>query len=223
MANENVPAAGTTATAKDAPAGAATTPAAPVTKPAEGTILTAPPVDAKAGDKTTDKKADAAKAPTAYELKLPEGSLLDESAVERTVSYAKERGLTNEQAQAILEREHGAVASYVEAQTKALQTKATAWVAEIKADKEIGGEKFNENVELAKRVIQKHAPENLKKVLNETGLGNHPDLVRMLVSIAKGGAEDKMVIPGAQPAGKPKSTAEILFPPEKLEVAVVTE
>src|SRR3990172_2365452 len=43
--------------------------------------------------------------PEKYEIKLPEGSLLDASEIERTVTLAKEQGLSNKTAQALLDHQ----------------------------------------------------------------------------------------------------------------------
>lgn len=136
--------------------------------------------------------------PERYDLKLPEGSPLDKAHVETTAAFAKERGLSNEQAQAILDREHQAVASHLEG-VKAMQQQ---WAEDSKNDKEIGGEGFSKNVELAKRVVDKYGSESFRKALSESGLGNHPELVRFITRIGKAFGNDHFVQAGAKPSGK---------------------
>jgi len=144
------------------------------------------------------------------ELKLPEGSLLEAGAVERVKTLAKERGLSQEQAQELLDREHQVLASYAEGQKATLTKTMNAWVEELKGDKEVGGEKFKESSELAKRVIRRFGTEAFLKDLNESGFGNHPELVRTFVRIGKAMSADSWVTPGAMPAPK-KSLAEALY------------
>lgn len=148
--------------------------------------------------------------PEKYDLKLPDGTTLDQSAIERVASYAKEKGLSQEMAQAVLEREHLAVDSYA----KALDSQFTAVKEEWKQsgfkDKEIGGEAYKENAELAKRVVTKFASEEFAKILDESGYGNHPELIRTFLRIGKAMAEDKLVMPGAQAGGK-KSAEELFY------------
>jgi hypothetical protein len=148
--------------------------------------------------------------PEKYDLKLPEGSSLDASYVEKVASYAKEQKLSNEQAQAVLERENTAVATYVESQKDQLKKQTETWVESLRGDKELGGEAFKENVELAKRVVHRFGSEEFRKTLSETGLGNHPELVRVFARIGKEMAEDKLVHPGSQSGGK-KSLESIFY------------
>lgn len=143
----------------------------------------------------TEKKpeVEAKIVPEKYDLKLPEGSLLDAKAIETISSYAKEKGLSNDEAQALINRDSSLVAEYKQSQESAFKQVAETWVSQVQEDKEIGGASFKENAELAKRVIKKFATDDFSKVLDNTGLGNHPELVRVFVRIGKQMGEDKFV------------------------------
>lgn len=149
----------------------------------------------QANPETTEKKpeVEAKIVPEKYDLKLPEGSLLDAKAIETISSYAKEKGLSNDEAQALINRDSSLVAEYKNSQETAFKQVAETWVSQVKEDKEIGGASFKENAELAKRVIKKFATDDFSKVLDNTGLGNHPELVRVFVRIGKQMGEDKFV------------------------------
>lgn len=174
--------------------------------PATETPAKEPAPDAPASEPTKEpaKEPEKAKpvAPEKYDLKLPSGSLLEKSAVERIASYAKERGLSQEDAQSLLERESQAVSGFAEAQRAELEGKVESWKQEVEDDKEIGGAAFKQNVELAHRVLARYGSPSLRQALNETGLGNHPELVRVFVRIGKAMADDQLVMPGTQSAGK---------------------
>ena len=174
-------------------------------KSADGTtVVTGGAAAAAAAGKTE------AGAPEKYELKLPEGStFLDAKALERTAAFAREQGLTNDEAQALLEREHEVVKTYAESQQAMATQSVQKWAEEAKADKEIGGEAFVKNAELAKRVVERYGTEAFKKALSDTGLGNHPELVRVFVRIAKSMSEDQLVLP--KTAGGTKRTPEEVF------------
>lgn len=145
-----------------------------------------------------------------FELKLPEGSLLKPEAVERMTARAKELKLTPEQAQAELERESELVKTFVEGEKGKLAEQVKEWVAESSKDPEIGGEAFAKNAEYAKRVVNRFGTDAFKKALNETGLGNHPELVRVFVRIGRAMTEDQLVLPSGQSTA-PKSPAEVLY------------
>ena len=153
------------------------------------------------------KKVDA----NALTLKLPENSLLKPEHVEKITSYAKEKGLTQEQAQTILERESNAVAEFDTAQKSQISQIKEGWVTEAKADKEIGGEAFSMNLELAKRVVDTHFTPAFKKALDETGLGNNPELIRGLVRIGKAMHPREFVSGAPASATSQKKSMEDVF------------
>jgi hypothetical protein len=146
-----------------------------------------------------------------FELKLPEGSLLDASAIERTVAFAKEQGLSPKAAQAMLDRESNLLSSNAERQRTEWDKATNGWMDASKSDKEFGGEAFPKNAELAKRVITRFGTPELMKGLTETGFGNHPELVRLMVRIGKEMDDDQLVMPGSQAAAAPKDIADVFY------------
>ena len=145
-----------------------------------------------------------------YELKLPEGSLLRPEHVEKIALIAKERGLSNENAQLLVEREHQARTEFLNELRAQDEQAKTAWISEVKADKEIGGDNFNRSVETAKRALDRFGSPEFKAMLDDTGYGNHPEVVRIFARIASSMSEDQLVIPGSQ-AGGSKSIEEIFY------------
>lgn len=198
------------------PAPAAT---APTNAATPSTVVTEPqkpaPAPANGAPVVVHPETPAASAPPkvepAFDLKLPEGSHLDPGAVERIVSFAKEQGLSKEQAQGLLNREDAAVAAYVTGEKEGYVKEQKAWMDSLKADKEIGGVAFDESVALAKRAVDTFGTDAFKKALNETGLGNHPELVRVFARIGRNMADDKIVRPGSVPAAK-KSPEQVFYP-----------
>ena len=190
----------------------------PVQTPPNPASVETPKVEAAKVPETPAAKPDApaakAAVPEKYELKLPENSTLNAASVEKIASFAKERGLSQDQAQALLEREHSAVKENADKQQESLKTAQNAWLEQAQKDTEIGGDKFKENAELSKRVVERFGSDALKKALNETGLGNHPELVRMIVRIGKAMSEDQLVLPGAG-AGEKKNMADTFYGPSK--------
>jgi len=132
--------------------------------------------------------------------------------VEKTVAFAKKQGLSQDQAQATLDRESSVLSSFVDEQVDKQVALSTQWAEDVKNDKDIGGDAFEKNAELAKRVVNQFGTEELKKDLNSTGYGNYPGLVRMLVKVGQAMSEDQLV---RGTLGTPKrklSPAELLYP-----------
>lgn len=166
-----------------------------------------------AGDDKS-KTADADKVPEdgKYELTMPEGVEVDAELLAAVSPRFKELGLTRAQAQALtddfikVQQERG------EGQVKAWGERVQKWADDAKADKEIGGDKWDTSVNDAKRAIAKLGTPELKTYLEASGGGNHPEVIRIL---AKAGAllkEDSPPTDGGQGSGKPAETAHLLFP-----------
>lgn len=158
--------------------------------------------------KAADKKAD-----EELSLELPEGSHIKQSRLDEIVAESREQGLSKEQAQAKVDQENKAISEYLSTEKSALEARSQAWVEDVKADQEIGGEKFVASVEHAKRVLDKYASDDLKGLLNQTGLGNHPEVVRLFARVGKEMASDSFVAApaGTVPAKAAKGVAEVLY------------
>jgi hypothetical protein len=148
--------------------------------------------------------------PEVYDLKLPDGSQLNTSRLEQIAGLAKSKGLSQDQAQAMVNSESEALGAYVKGQLDQFEQMKSKWVDDAKADPEIGGEKFKENIELAHRVLKKFGTQTFSEELERTGFGNHPELVRVFAKIGKQMADDQLVIARAQ-GGEQKSAAELLY------------
>ncbi len=148
-------------------------------------------------------------APEKYELKLPENSFLDASHMDEISSYAKEKGLSNEQAQALLDARNQSVAEVVERQSN-------QWLKETQADKEIGGDNLKQSVEHAKRAINRFGSDAFKSVLNKYGYGNHPEVVRAWAAVGRAMADGTLVVAGNQTTQKKeKSIGDVFYPDTK--------
>lgn len=148
--------------------------------------------------------------PVKYELKLPADALVDKSDLERIEADAKARGLSAEEAQSILDRENSALASFVEKQKKQTEGIVTGWKKAVEADKEIGGANFPKNAEIAKRAVDRFGSQEFKQALEESGLGNHPELVRVFYKIGKAMENDEFLSGQPNSIGK-KSPSELLY------------
>lgn len=207
----------------------AAAPAAPVTPPASqpapaAAAVPSPKAEEKAPaqaevvppkpEQKVEEKAPEVKPPVVpekYDLKLPEGSLLHASHVEKIATDAKALGLSQEQAQAQLNRESQLKADFQADLLQQHNAQADAWAAAAKADPEIGGVNHNRVVELSKRFISDHASPAFKKMLDDSRYGDHPEMLRMIWRATKNTDEDQMVNPGAQTRPVERSTKDVLY------------
>jgi hypothetical protein len=96
-------------------------------------------------------------------------------------------------------------------QAEAFQQTQKEWRESVVNDKELGGAALAENLSYAAKVLDTFAPD-LRAVLDETGLGNHPAFVRAFVKIGKAISEDRLVGGAQQSPGAAQDPAATLFP-----------
>jgi hypothetical protein len=160
---------------------------------------------------STDAKAAEEKGkegpPEKYEFTAPEGITLDPAALEAFEPLAKELGLSQEAAQKVVNFE----AARMKAQAEAWSKQQSDWIAEVKADKEIGGQNFATALRQANTALNKFGGEPLVAALQQLGIANHPELVRAFARVGKDMGEDTVHQPGSSPGG-PRDLAKILYP-----------
>lgn len=181
---------------------------------AQATTSTQDAAKSEAGTEQSESKSAAGEQPAVpekYDLKLPEGSLLQAKAIEEVAALAKEQKLSNEEAQALIEQRHKAVADYDADQQKLMTETVDGWAKQVSEDSEIGGQAHRQNVELAHRVAKRFGSSEFSKVLNESGLGNHPEFVRTFLRIGKAMSEDQLVITDSDLSAADESPASVLY------------
>lgn len=207
----------TTAAAAPASAAESSQTAAPVTTNAQTAPTTTlgaqptPPAQATEGQKSEQQPAvQKPVVPEKYDLKLPDGSALDAAHLDSLSTYAKELGLSQEQAQKFVERDAALVGSIRERDQAKWNDMVKNWGEQSKQDPEIGGEKFTVNAQAAQRALDKFGTPALRKMLNDTGAGNHPELVRVFARIGQAIADDKIVT-GSNGGKLPRDPALVLY------------
>lgn len=162
----------------------------------------------EAAAKAAEEAAKAAGAPEKYEpFTPPEGTTLDAAVMTEFETAARELNLPQDAAQKLIDKMAPVMAKQ---QTAQLEQLRTDWAAASTSDKEFGGDKLTENLGFARKAMDTFGTPELKTMLNETGLGNHPDVVRFMVRAGKAISEDKIVTGGA-PASANRSAAEVLY------------
>lgn len=126
---------------------------------------------------------------------LPEGMEYAEERAQAFGGLAKELGLTQEQAQRLVNFEVQEIQAAVQGQRDSHDRRASEWTNAAKADREFGGERLEENLGIARAALDALASSELRDYLEKEGLGNHPELIRFCWKVGKLLGEDK--VPGA--------------------------
>ena len=162
------------------------------------TLLSNEPNETEGKTQTGEDAKPKAEVPQKYEFKAPEGFELDTELVDQFSPLAKELGLSNEQAQKLVDMYGSRIASIQKGQVEAWHNQITGWATEVKADPEIGGKQLDQTIKAAKIALNKYGSDGLKAMMdppseknpNGLGLGNHPEVIRILARIGRSMAED---------------------------------
>ncbi len=139
-----------------------------------------------------------------------EGKALDAELADDIKATAKELGLTQSQAQKLADLALKRTESAQSQQAEMLAQARDEWAGQAKADKEFGGDAIEANLATARKALDTFGTPELKALLNESGLGNHPEVIRFFYRSGKAISEDRVIRGGA--AGQPTDPAKRLFP-----------
>lgn len=126
--------------------------------------------------------------------------VLDPEVLTAFGEVAKDLDLPQDDAQKVLDK----VAPVIQArQAKALEQVRAEWASDSQSDKEFGGEALSANLDVAKTALDTFGTDAFKSLLQETGFGNHPEIIRFMYRAGKAISEDNYVgnSEGANPRG----------------------
>lgn len=185
--------------------GGAETPTTPTTPAA----TEAAPVETKP---TETKPVEAAKpvtaAPVDFDPKLPEGFKADDAALGEFKALVKAEGIKGEAAQKVIDLYAKLQTTASKQADDALTATQKEWADKLKADKEFGGAKWDASLQMARKAMVKFGSPALREYLEHTGLGNHPELFRFVLSIGRAMSED--TVSGAAGKGASDNSEEAL-------------
>ena len=149
------------------------------------------------GAKASAEQAKTEGAPEAYEFKTPEGVTIDESVIGSFSEVAKELNLPQDKAQLVLDKMAPVIAARQGAQFEAIKAQ---WAEAAKTDEEFGGDKLDESLATAKKALDAFGTPELRTLLNSSGFGNNPEVIRFMARAGKAISEDRFVGGRASPA-----------------------
>ena len=134
-----------------------------------------------------EPKPEPAGAPESYtDFSVPEGHTLDAAAVGAATPIFRELGLSQDQAQRLVNFYSEQIGKINSENEGFMETMRTQWREELKADKEIGGKLDQVKVEIG-RALDRLPPavrDNFKAAMDMTGAGDHPAVIKAIHSFA---------------------------------------
>jgi len=171
-----------------------------------------------------------------YVLDIPEGYEVNQEGMTSFKQFATEElGLSPENAQKMLNRHLTAVDTSMGRTQEQQEAMHQAWAKESMNDKEFGGSMLQENLIAAKRTMNSFSSPatdadgkpvlhiegamkgqqmtEVEVLLNQTGMGNHPAMIRVFYRAAQVLSNDTNFVKGdMKPVEKKKTAAETMYP-----------
>lgn len=140
---------------------------------------------------------------------LPEGIEIDQDLFSSVKEIAAKHNLPKEAVQELVDGYSKRITDADNTLKDQWSEIEQGWIKSAKTDKEIGGEKFEANLSKAKKAIDTFGTPALKEALDQTRLGNHPELIRMMVKIGEKISEGGSFVKGN--SAPQMSASDILF------------
>ena len=176
-------------------------------------------VDDGAADKPDGDKAEAEKViPEAYELTPPEGMTLDADTLALATPVFKDLGLSNDQAQSLIPVAGEFAKKIADGMNTQILAGITAqrkeWFDTSKADPEIGGANWDKTLSTASMALDKLGATKgspFRTLLDDSGLGNHPEMIRMMKRVGEAIGEDASFARSDTTGSAKKTDAELFY------------
>jgi len=144
-----------------------------------------------------------------YTLTLPDDLPVDDALLGALTPAMKKAGITGKQANVLAE----AFASQKKAEYEAFGKTVADWAKQAEADKEIGGANWDTTKASAIKVVERFGTPALREYLNQTGAGNHPEMIRLMAKVGAVISEDN---PTGNSQGKvTRDAVSVLYPDDQ--------
>ena len=169
--------------------------------------------EAKAAEEDGEKK-EREGAPEEYaDFTTPEGfEELDKERLDKFLPIVKKMDISQADTQTLIDHFAKEQTALIEDQVKVWEDTKAGWLKSSKEDKEFGGNDFDENVGKANKAIDAFGSDSLREALTQSGMGSHPEVIRVFVRIGDAISEGTIITDGLGSATQDKTAGEIMYP-----------
>lgn len=207
--------------------GASSGGATPSGEATEGTTNTDPSSDGDAGEGDTGTEAggDAGEGEgdsgdngdakngelgTYADFEAPEGMTINQEMIDAFTPEFQKLKLSQEQAQGLVDIQAQQVQAQQQAQVDEFSQQLSDWQNQSQNDEEFGGDKFDESIAVAHEALEAFGTPELKNLMDDYGVGNHPEMIRFMVRVGQAIKEDSPG--GGKRVETSKDRTSILYP-----------
>ncbi len=135
---------------------------------------------------------------------------MDNAQLEVFLPLAKDLDLTQEQAQKLVSLDAAQKVAAAQAQQQATDDMLDGWRDETKADETLGGANLPQTLAHVNTFLNKFGTPELRQLLDDTGVGNNIQAIRLFAAAGKAMGEDGVVGRGVNSPAQ-KTTAQLLY------------
>ncbi len=151
--------------------------------------------------------------PEHYVLEFSDQTLVDQELVQDFKNFAAQNNMSLENAKQMGKFYESYMQKQNSQQSQKYSEQQTALEQQCLNDPEFGGAKLHENLRYAKAALTMFDNGELGKILNSSGFGSHPEIIRFMYRVGKALAEKDLV--QGQSTGREPSAAELFYPSMK--------
>ena len=151
---------------------------------------------------------------TYADFTMPEGMPVDTALLEAAAPVFKDLGLSQEQAQKLVDFQASRVQAGLANDVDAFEQMIGGWKTDARNDSEFGGDKYDESTSIAAAAVEKFGTPEFKRLLNDHGVGDHPEMIRFMLKVGRLTKED---VPGGTSAPQSRESSRVndLYPDAK--------
>jgi hypothetical protein len=123
--------------------------------------------------------------PAPLDLKPPVGVDPNDAGFVKFKQFATQKKLTQEQAQEALNMYAASLEDAASKARTAFANTVMEWTKQAKSDPEFGQERLASSLSMAKGALDRFGTNGLKQVLDQSGLSNHPEVIRFFTRVGK--------------------------------------
>ena len=133
----------------------------------------------------------------ASKIEMPEGFEVDQKMLEVFSPLAEKLNLSQEDGDAMAKIYTDGIQEVFTQVLDKHSSQIATWATEAQGDSEIGGNNWKESLAAGERALATFGTDGLKQVLKESGLANHPEVIRFVSRAGKALSEDSFSAPDA--------------------------
>lgn len=132
--------------------------------------------------------------PITYEdFSLPKGLALDPEVMEQFLPFAQELKLDQAGAQKLVDMGSMLATKMQQQALDAWQEQITGWAEQTRNDPDIGGNNLQSVLASGRVALENFGTPALNQLLKDSGIGNHPEVIRFMNRIGKEVSNDSIV------------------------------